>query len=128
MKLPKNIKENTGEEVLDILHYIQQHIQNPDKLKAKEISQQLNFQKGMSNLQKSLDLQGRITRVGMVPGLFYLVENKSQTIYGMRISDIEGYRGESAKELGLKVGAPVRFRAKNGINAVESAVIEKRSK
>lgn len=43
LKLPKNIKENTGEEVLDILHYIQQHIQNPDKLKAKEISQQLNI-------------------------------------------------------------------------------------
>ena len=43
LKLPKNIKENTGEEVLDILHYIQQHIQSPDKLKAKEISQQLNI-------------------------------------------------------------------------------------
>jgi AraC-like DNA-binding protein len=43
LKLPKNIKENTGEEVLDILHYIQQHIQRPDKLKAKEISQQLNI-------------------------------------------------------------------------------------
>jgi AraC-like DNA-binding protein len=43
LKLPKNIKENTGEEVLDILHYIQQHIQSPDKLKAKVISQQLNI-------------------------------------------------------------------------------------
>lgn len=38
LKLPKNIKENTGEVVLDMLHYIQQHIQDPKKLKAAEIS------------------------------------------------------------------------------------------
>jgi AraC-like DNA-binding protein len=37
LKLPKNIKENTGEAVLDILHYIQQHIFEPKKLKAVEI-------------------------------------------------------------------------------------------
>ncbi len=38
LKLPKSIKENTGEAVLDILHYIQQHIHEPKWLKAKEIS------------------------------------------------------------------------------------------
>ncbi|SFD07793.1 transcriptional regulator, AraC family [Chitinophaga sp. CF118] len=38
LKLPKNIKENTGETVLDILHYIQQNICEPRMLKAEEIS------------------------------------------------------------------------------------------
>lgn len=38
LKLPKNIKENTGEIVLDILHYIQENIFDPSKLRAAEIS------------------------------------------------------------------------------------------
>ena len=37
LKLPKNIKENTGEAVLDILHYIQENIFNPDQLKVEKI-------------------------------------------------------------------------------------------
>jgi AraC-like DNA-binding protein len=32
LKLPKNIKENTGETVLEILHYIQENIFEPNKL------------------------------------------------------------------------------------------------
>jgi AraC-like DNA-binding protein len=43
LKLPKNIKENTGETVLDILHYIQRHIHNPKNLKAEVISEQLGI-------------------------------------------------------------------------------------
>lgn len=43
LKLPKNIKENTGEPVLDILHYIQQHIYDPKHLKAEVISNQLGI-------------------------------------------------------------------------------------
>ena len=39
LKLPKNIKENTGEVVLDILHYIQENIFDPSRLKAAKISQ-----------------------------------------------------------------------------------------
>ncbi|PSL50338.1 AraC family transcriptional regulator [Chitinophaga niastensis] len=38
LKLPKNIKENTGETVLDILHYIQQNIFEPKMLKAEQLS------------------------------------------------------------------------------------------
>jgi AraC-like DNA-binding protein len=38
LKLPKNVKENTGEAVLDILHYIQQNILDPDKLRAERLS------------------------------------------------------------------------------------------
>jgi len=38
LKLPKNIKENTGETVLDLLHYIQQNIFEGKKLKAEALS------------------------------------------------------------------------------------------
>jgi len=38
LKLPKKIKETTGEVVLDILQYIQQNIYEPKRLNAKEIS------------------------------------------------------------------------------------------
>jgi len=38
LKLPKNVKESTGEAVLDILHYIQQHILEPDKLRSEQLS------------------------------------------------------------------------------------------
>ncbi|MBO9563642.1 MAG: helix-turn-helix domain-containing protein [Niastella sp.] len=43
LKLPKNVKENTGEPVLDILQYIQQHIFETEKLKTAHISRQLNI-------------------------------------------------------------------------------------
>jgi len=38
LKLPKNIKENTGETVLDVLHYIQENIFEPKMLKAEKLS------------------------------------------------------------------------------------------
>ncbi len=38
LKLPKNIKENTGETVLDLLHYIQQNIFEPKNLRAEKLS------------------------------------------------------------------------------------------
>lgn len=43
LKLPKNIKETTGEMVLEILHYIQEHIFNPKELKADIISEHFNI-------------------------------------------------------------------------------------
>jgi AraC-like DNA-binding protein len=43
LKLPKNIKETTGEMVLEILHYIQENIFNPKELKADKISEQFNI-------------------------------------------------------------------------------------
>ncbi|TKT90472.1 AraC family transcriptional regulator [Dyadobacter frigoris] len=43
LKLPKNIKENTGEAVLDILHYIQENIFTPDRLKVGEMCSNLGI-------------------------------------------------------------------------------------
>jgi AraC-like DNA-binding protein len=43
LKLPKNIKENTGEAVLDLLHYIQQNIFEPKNLKAEKLSKHFDI-------------------------------------------------------------------------------------
>jgi AraC-like DNA-binding protein len=43
LKLPKNIKETTGEMVLEILHYIQENIYNPKQLKAEKVSEHFNI-------------------------------------------------------------------------------------
>lgn len=43
LKLPKNIKENTGELVLDMLHFIQQHIFEPEMLSAEKLSAHFNI-------------------------------------------------------------------------------------
>lgn len=43
LKLPKNIKETTGEMVLEILHYIQENIYNPKELKSEKISDNFNI-------------------------------------------------------------------------------------
>ncbi|MFT4155594.1 AraC family transcriptional regulator [Parafilimonas sp.] len=43
LKLPKKIKENTGEPVLEILHYIQQNIFEPKSLRADKLSRQFNI-------------------------------------------------------------------------------------
>lgn len=43
LKLPKNIKETTGEMVLEILHYIQENIYNPKQLKAERVSEHFNI-------------------------------------------------------------------------------------
>ena len=43
LKLPKNIKETTGEPVLEILHYIQQNIFEPQNLRAEKLSDHFNI-------------------------------------------------------------------------------------
>ena len=43
LKLPKNIKENTGEPVLEMLQYIQQHIFEPRNLRAEKLSGHFNI-------------------------------------------------------------------------------------
>lgn len=43
LKLPKNIKETTGEPVLEMLNYIQKNIFEPENLKAKKMSEHFNI-------------------------------------------------------------------------------------
>ena len=46
----------------------------------------------------------------MIPGIFYVVEKENRRTYGIDLGKIEGYRGESYAELGIKLGSRVRFR------------------
>jgi YesN/AraC family two-component response regulator len=43
LKLPKNISENTGEPILEMLSYIQEHIFEPKNLKAEIMSKHFNI-------------------------------------------------------------------------------------
>lgn len=43
LKLPKNIKETTGEPVIEILNYIQQNIFEPQKLRVEKLSEHFNI-------------------------------------------------------------------------------------
>jgi AraC-like DNA-binding protein len=43
LKLPKNIKESTGEPVLEMLHYIQENIFEPKKLRTQKLSGHFNI-------------------------------------------------------------------------------------
>jgi AraC-like DNA-binding protein len=55
LKLPKNVKENTGETVLEILHFIQENIFDPKILKAKNLSK--HFGISLSYLGRYFKLQ-----------------------------------------------------------------------
>ena len=43
LKLPKNINESTGEQILEMLNYIQENIFEPKNLKAAKLSQHFNI-------------------------------------------------------------------------------------
>ncbi|MFT4204722.1 MAG: AraC family transcriptional regulator [Chitinophagaceae bacterium] len=45
LKLPKNIKESTGEPVLEMLNYIQQNIFEPQQLRAQKLCAHFNISK-----------------------------------------------------------------------------------
>lgn len=64
-------------------------------------------------MTNNLKLEGTISRLGMIPGTFYVVACEDRRTYGVVLGRIEGYRGETFKELGIKVGARVRFGTKD---------------
>ncbi len=82
-----------------------------------------NFQGDLNNLANSLNLEGKISRIGMVPGIFYVVENTNLRTYGIDLGKLEGYRGETFSEIGVKVGATVRFRTGEDPRIVASASV-----
>ena len=81
------------------------------------------FQGDLFNLANRLNLEGKISRIGMIPGIFYVVEENDHRTYGIDLGKIEGYRGETFQELGIKVGAKVRFRTDEDPRKVAAAEI-----
>ena len=81
------------------------------------------FQGDLLNLCNSLNHEGAVSRIGMIPGIFYVSEKDSQKIYGVNLRDIAGYRGETEQELGIRVGAAVRFRTGQDQRTVEAVEV-----
>lgn len=86
------------------------------------------FQGDLINLANSLNLEGKISRIGMIPGIFYVVEENDNRTYGIDLAKIEGYRGETFQELGIKVGAKVRFRTEEDPRKVAAAEVIRSSR
>lgn len=82
-----------------------------------------NFQGSLFKLSNNLNREGKISRISMIPNLFYVKENASQRVFGIELGHLQGFRGETLKQFGIKVGAPVRFRTKDDQRTVEAAEV-----
>ena len=88
-----------------------------------EANKATNFQGSLFKLSNNLNREGKISRISMIPTLFYVKENASQRVFGVELGHLEGFRGQTLKEFGIKVGAPVRFRTKDDQRTVEAAQV-----
>lgn len=61
---------------------------------------------------KELDIEfeGTVNRVSESGSFGYILEPKTKRTYGFRFQDIPLYKGETAKELGLKEGVTLKFK------------------
>jgi AraC-like DNA-binding protein len=92
LKLPKNIKENTGETVLDILHHIQQNIFEPEMLKAKQVGKHLGI---------SLNYLGRYFKKQTGETLQQYIGNYKLRLIELRLLNSDMRINEIADELGF---------------------------
>jgi AraC-like DNA-binding protein len=90
LKLPKNIKENTGEAVLEILHYIQQNIFEPKMLKAEKLSKHFGI---------SLNYLGRYFKKQTGETLQQYISNYKLRLIEMRLLHSDMRINEIACEL-----------------------------
>jgi AraC-like DNA-binding protein len=92
LKLPKNVKESTGEAVLDILHYIQQHILEPDKLRLEQLSKHFRI---------SLTYLGRYFKKQTGETLQQYISNYKLRLIETRLLHTDMRINEIATELGF---------------------------
>lgn len=74
-------------------------------------------------MTNNLKLEGTVSRIGMIPGTFYVVERENRRTYGIDLGRIDGYRGETFKELGIKLGARVLFGTTDDPQIVTNAEV-----
>ena len=79
----------------------------------------------MNSVQSNHEHEGHIARIGMIPGLLYVAEIQTGRVFSMRFGNFLGYRGQTAKEFGLRPGARIRFRVNEDRQTVDSATILK---
>ena len=112
LKLPKNIKEATGETVLEILHYIQENIYNPKQLKANIISQHFNI---------SLNYFGKYFKKQTGETLQEYISNYKLRLIEARLLNTDMRINEIADELHFSDESHLNkvFRKHKGINPSE---------
>lgn len=112
LKLPKNIKEATGETVLEILHYIQENIYNPKQLKANIISEHFNI---------SLNYFGKYFKKQTGETLQEYISNYKLRLIEARLLNTDMRINEIADELHFSDESHLNkvFRKHKGINPSE---------
>jgi AraC-like DNA-binding protein len=112
LKLPKNIKETTGEMVLEILHYIQENIYDPKQLKANVISEYFNI---------SLHYLGKYFKKQTGERLQEYVSNYKLRLIEARLLNSDMRINEIADELHFSDESHLNkvFRKHKGINPSE---------
>lgn len=112
LKLPKNIKEATGEVVLEILHYIQENIYNPKQLKANIISEHFNI---------SLNYFGKYFKKQTGETLQEYISNYKLRLIEARLLNTDMRINEIADELHFSDESHLNkvFRKHKGINPSE---------
>lgn len=112
LKLPKNIKEATGETVLEILYYIQENIYNPKQLKASVISEHFNI---------SLNYFGKYFKKQTGETLQEYISNYKLRLIEARLLNSDMRINEIADELHFSDESHLNkvFRKHKGINPSE---------
>jgi AraC-like DNA-binding protein len=112
LKLPKNIKETTGEMVLEILHYIQENIYDPKQLKANVISEHFNI---------SLHYLGKYFKKQTGETLQEYISNYKLRLIEARLLNSDMRNNEIADELHFSDESHLNkvFRKHKGINPSE---------
>lgn len=112
LKLPKNIKETTGEMVLEILHYIQENIYNPKQLKAERVSEHFNI---------SLNYLGKYFKKQTGETLQEYISNYKLRLIETRLLNSDMRINEIADELNFSDESHLNkvFRKHKGMNPSE---------
>jgi len=77
----------------------------------------------MTETQPGVRHEGFIVRVS-ASGLAYIQDSASHLVYASTFDKIHGYRGETARELGLSAGTPVIFFVDPATDKVSEIEIE----
>lgn len=112
LKLPKNIKENTGEPILEILNYIQVNIFEPGKLKTKNLSRHFNI---------STNYLGRYFKTQTGETLQRYITHYKVRLVQTRLLHSDMRMSEIAYELGFTDESHLNriFKKYNGISPTE---------
>lgn len=79
----------------------------------------------MISVEANHELDGKIARMGMIPGLIYVAETQTGRVFSMRFGNFSGYYGQTADEFGLRPGTRVRFQVNDDLQTVATASILK---